>query len=298
MNLEVIEKLTEHETDVFNVLSQETSESTVLEKIYIELLKRGKLMFNYRFNRLFDFIDTFIMIITYYLLSFIINPTELVKSGYLADYFTFSVIGIAFQHYVTSSIRGISFTIRREQRMGTIESLLSTQTSPAVLFIGDSLFYFLYSTAFLVLALTVGALLGATLQINIATMLSVFIVTVLLVTANISIGIMSAAVIIKVKEGEPIGWAITWINQFLSGVFFPISLLPPSVKALSYVIPLTSALDANRKILMFGYTVFHPGISGTIIYLLVYIIVAYPIAILMFNYFYDRTRKEGALSDY
>ena len=277
---------------------KDTGEVSFSEKVFASMVRRAKIRFNYKTWIIFDFANTFFMVLTYFLLAFIITPEDISRAGYGPSYFAFALVGIAISHYVTASLRSLSMTIRLEQFYGTIESILSTPTSFIVLFLGDILYFFLYSTVFLVLILWLGLLLGAPIVISIETAFTLVVLVVLLMLSNLPIGIASAAMVLKFKQGNPIGWALTWINQFFAGTFFPITLLPEELRAISFILPLTFSLDAIRYSLIWGVGLLHPRILGDIIYVIVYAVVGYPIALKIFNVVYDDARRGGGLGAY
>ncbi|MGQ4891605.1 MAG: ABC transporter permease [Candidatus Njordarchaeia archaeon] len=281
-------------------LFEEKSEGNIsaIEKIYYAFLRRLKIRLNYKTWMLFDAASTLFMVFTYFLLSFIITPGDIAKAGYGESYFTFALVGIAISHYLTAALRSLSFTIRLEQFYGTIESVLSTPTNFMVIFLGDILYYFMYSTVLLLIILPLGVALGAKLVLNPLTVLTLIVLILLLIFSNLPIGIASAAVILKYKQGNPIGWALTWINQFFSGTFFPINLLPSYVILMSYALPLTYSLDAIRYTLIWGATLAHPRVLNDAIFMLAYAIVGLPIAVKFFQKIYDGARKKGSLGIY
>jgi len=269
-----------------------------LRKIWMATIRRAKIRLNYKTWMLFDFANTIFMVFTYFLLSFIILPGDIAKAGYGYSYFTFALIGIAIAHYITASLRSLSMTIRLEQFYGTLETILSTPTDFIVLFIGDLLYFFLYSTVFLIIILPLGILLGANIVVNANTLFTLVVLIILLMLSNLPIGILSAAMILKYKQGNPIGWALTWINQFFAGTFFPIILLPPYLRAISFIIPLTFSLDAIRYSLIWGVGIMHPRILCDVIIMIVYAIIGFPISVKVFRKVYNNARRRGDIAVY
>ena len=271
---------------------------STIRKVIAAMIRRAKIRLNYKTWMLFDFATTLFMVFTYFLLSFIITPEDIARAGYGSSYFVFALIGIAISHYVTASLRSLALTIRLEQFYGTLESVLSTSTDFIVLFLGDLLYYFLYSSLFLVIILPLGILLGARLIINLETMLTLIVLIILLMVSNLPIGIISASMVLKYKQGDPVGWALTWINQFFGGTFFPIILLPGFLRVVSLGLPLTYSLDAIRYSLVWGVGLFNERILFDAIMMILYAIIGYPIAIKVFRRIYDGARKEGKLGMY
>ena len=287
------------EEEVFKVLTEEGgSPPSTLSKIYYAFLRRLKIRLNYKTWMLFDAASTLFMVFTYFLLSFIITPEDIAKAGYGSSYFTFALVGIAVSHYLTAALRSLSFTIRLEQFYGTLESVLSTPTNFLVLFIGDIIYYFLYSTVLFLLIIPLGIALGAQIVVTFDTAITTAILLILLILSNLPIGLVSAAIILKVKQGNPIGWALTWINQFFSGTFFPIHLLPQEILVISFGLPLTYSLDAIRYTLIWGVNLLHPRVLWDVTVMVLYTLVGLPIATMIFQWVYNDVRKTGNLSTY
>ena len=271
---------------------------SVFRKILAAAIRRAKIRLNYKTWMLFDFANTIFMVFTYFLLSFIIMPEDIARAGYGLSYFAFALIGIAISHYVTASLRSLSMTIRLEQFYGTLETVLSTPTDFIVLFIGDLLYFFVYSTVFLVIILPIGLYLGAPIVISPKTVLTLILLIILLILSNLPIGILSAAMILKYKQGNPIGWALTWINQFFAGTFFPITLLPSYLRVISMGLPLTFSLDAIRYSLIWGVGIENPRILLDIAIMLIYSGLGFPLSVRIFRRIYDGVKKSGSLGIY
>lgn len=277
---------------------KEHAKVSSVNKVIAAMLRRAKIRFNYKTWMIFDFASTLFMVFTSFLLSFIILPQDIAKAGYGYSYFDFALIGIAISHFITASLRSLAMTIRLEQFYGTLESVLSTPTDFIVLFMGDLLYYFLYSLIFLIIILPAGILLGSGIVINAWTILTMLILIMLLVIANLPIGIVSAAMVLKFKQGDPIGWALTWINQLFGGTFFPITILPGYLKIISLGLPLTYSLDAVRYSLIWGVTLLDSRVLFDAIVLVIYAIIGYPIALKIFKWIYNEARREGKLGIY
>ncbi len=269
-----------------------------ISKIIAAMLRRAKIRLNYKTWMIFDFANTLFMVFTYFLLSFIIMPQDIAKAGYGYSYFDFALVGIAISHFITAGLRSLAMTIRLEQFYGTLESVLSTPTDFVVLFMGDLLYYFLYSLVFLVIIIPTGIIMGSRIVINAGTILTMLVLLVLLVIANLPIGILSAAMVLKFKQGDPIGWALTWVNQLFGGTFFPITLLPGYLRIISLGLPLTYSLDAIRYSLIWGVTLLNSRVLYDSLILIIYALIGYPIAIKVFRVIYNNARREGKIGIY
>ncbi|MEM2941003.1 MAG: ABC transporter permease [Thermoproteota archaeon] len=274
------------------------SKVSVTEKVFAFIVRDFKIWWTYKLWITLDVISSLTFVATYYFVSMITTPQALVESGYAADFLTFSIIGISFQHYVFSSVSSLSDAIREEQWNGTMETILSSTTSFRVFLLGESMFRFIIGSYFLAASLGMGTLLGMRFILNIESMLATLVLTILLVISHMVIGILGAAMILKLKQGDPIVWAFSWLTQLFSGVLYPLGLLPDWLKWVGNVFPLTYSLDGLRRCLMNGESLSSPMIIENVVKLIVFIVVVLPFSLWFFKKSYDSTRREGALGQY
>jgi ABC-2 type transport system permease protein len=264
------------------------------------IVRDFKIYWTYRFWVIFDIIDVVILVATYYFVAQIITPSRLIAEGYLTgDYFTFAMLGIAFSQYVQNSVNGLTEGIRDEQWTGTIETVLSSATQYRTYLLGASLFRFLYGSIILVGALSLGLLIGGKVILSPSTLLTGLIFAILLVSGHLAVGAMSAGIVVMIKRGDPIAMGFTFLTQLVSGVFYPLGLLPWYLKWVGFALPLTYSLDGIRRTFMNGESLFSSSvIQIDFVALVVFIIVMVPLSLQVFNWAYRRAQREGTLGQY
>ncbi len=271
----------------------------VLAKLKAFVRRDRKIWWTYKMWVTLDLLETFTFVITYFLVSKIMSPERLLEAGYMTGgYLTFSVIGVAFQQYVFSSVLGLSEAIRDEQWFGTMETILSSATSFRTFLFGEATFRFLLGTIFLGSALGLGVLLGAVFQISAGILLSVALLALLMIFSHVTIGIASAGVIMKIKQGNPVAWAFSWLTQLVSGVFYPLLILPNYLRWIGRIFPLTYSLDGVRQCLMSGKTILDSEVGQDVLWLCLFIIIALPISLYIFRLGYNSSRRDGSLGQY
>jgi ABC-2 type transport system permease protein len=270
------------------------------EKTLAFVVRDFKIYWTYRFWVVFDIIDVVILVATYFFVAQIITPTTLVAEGYAAgDYFTFAMLGIAFSQYVQNSVHGLTEGIRDEQWTGTIETILSSRTGYRTYLVGASGFRFLYGTIFLVGALGLGFFIGGKVILTPTTLFTGIVFALLLVVGHLAIGAMSAGIVVMIKRGDPIAFGFTWLTQLVSGVFYPLGLLPWYLKWVGFALPLTYSLDGLRRTFMNGETLFHSSVLQTdLLALLAFIAIMLPLSLQVFAWAYRRARRQGTLGQY
>ena len=109
-----------------------------------------------------------------------------------------------------------------------------------------------------------------------------------------SMGLAAASIVMYIKRGDPVSWVVSTMVDLLSGVYFPITILPQYVQHVSRFFPTTVALTAWRMILQNGQTV--PAVTW--LYLLFWAVICCAGAIFTFSQMFTRVRKNGDLGSY
>jgi ABC-2 type transport system permease protein len=272
-------------------------------KIYAYLLRGAKTMWSYRGYVALDIIATSFQVAMYFLVGRIVSSSQIEAAGYGSSYFTFALIGVAFQQFVFASVNMYSHSLHHEQEDGTIEALLTCKTSFRVYLLGEGVFNFVYATYFVAAGFIFGIILfPTTLTSSILSILSAAVVTILLVISHLCIGVMAVGMIMKVKQGDPIMWAFSWLTQLLSGVMYPLSLIPGWLIPAALAMPLTYSLDGLRRCLISvdgqSATLLSPNVFGDVISLLIFTAIALPISLRIFKWGYNAARRDGTLHSY
>jgi ABC-2 type transport system permease protein len=251
---------------------------------------------SYRLSFLLQFGGIFFSVAIFYFLSQLFgNAVAPQLEAYGGDYFSFVVIGLAFTGFLGLSLSTFAHSIREGQMMGTLEIMLLSPTRLSAILLSSSLWAYLLTTLRVVVYLLLGAFVfGASFnQVNAATALLVMILSI----ASFSgIGILSAALVLLVKRGDPVAWLFGSASSLLAGVYYPISVLPDWLEPLSRILPLTYALDAMRLAMLQGYSLY--DLRFDILILLGFTVILTPMAFLIFRRALKRAKKEGSLIQY
>jgi ABC-2 type transport system permease protein len=210
------------------------------------------------------------------------------------DYFSYSVVGIAFWHYLSTLLSTFSRKVRQEQLTGTLEAMLVTPNSSASLILMSSAYEVLTSSLWIVLWLGMGRLYGA--AFHLPHLVAAVALLAVVMGSFASIGILSAGMIIYFKRGDPLTWLFTSGATLLGGVFFPPSVLPAPLAAFSRVIPVTHAVEGFRTLVVRGGGL--SDIVSELRYLAVFTAVILPLGLALFHLALKRARAEGSLVQY
>jgi ABC-2 type transport system permease protein len=251
---------------------------------------------SYKFAFTLQFAGVFLSATAFYFLSKLFGGAMVPQlERYGGSYFAFVLIGIAFSDYLGVSLHSFSRNIRSAQTTGTLEALLSTRTPFFEMLLYMSIYSFLMTTFRVIVYLLIGALLFG-VDFGGANVLSALVTLVLTVVSFSAFGLFSAAFIVVFKRGDPISWVFASLSWVLSGVYYPITVLPGWMQKISYVIPVTHALEGMRMALLRGATL--GGILPQIVALIVLTAVLLPLSILALNRAVRIAKLKGTLIHY
>ncbi|MBI1801200.1 MAG: ABC transporter permease [Chloroflexi bacterium] len=214
---------------------------------------------------------------------------------YGGDHFAFLLLGGAFSVYLSLCLRIFSERLREERLQGTLEPLVATATPMTLSLLGPSLWLLLEGTLIAALQLAIGAMLfGA--DFSHANWASSVLVSLISIVCLVAWGIISASFTIMFKRSDPLNWLVTAITYVFSGVFFPITVLPAWLQIISYLIPLTYALEALRGAMLAGRSPVELG--WPLAALAAFTAVMLPLSVLSLSRAINYLRETGSLSHY
>jgi ABC-2 type transport system permease protein len=268
----------------------------LIEKLYAFLKRDFLEEASYKFSFIASFIGIFLSSATFFFISKLISPnSSSVLDAYGGDYFSFVIIGIAFSGLLAVFQEHLPAIIRQAQVTGTLEAILVSRTSLPVILFGSSLYYFLFSVVSTVFQIILAVwVFGMQIEkINWPGAIITFILTAL---CFLSIGILSACFILVYKKGNPFSWIYGSVSGLLGGVFFPIQVLPPWIKWISYLLPITYSLEGLRKsmITSASFSEIFPDIMA----LLIFAVILFPLSITLFRLALKKAKKDGTLTHY
>jgi ABC-2 type transport system permease protein len=260
-------------------------------------LKRDlSLTLSYRLSFVLQIFGIFFSVASFYFLSRLFGASLVPQlEQYGGDYFSFVLIGIAFSGYLGLSLSTFSASIREGQTMGTLEIMLLSPTRLSSILFSSSLWSYLFTTLSVVVYLVIGSIIFG-FDVSHANFITALVILILSITSFSGIGILSAAIVLVVKKGDPVAWVFGSLSSLLAGVYYPISVLPDWLTPLSRVIPMTYALDAMRLAMLKGSSLFE--VRFDILVLFGFSLVLTPLAFLVFRNALKRAKMEGSLIQY
>ncbi|MGC8569259.1 MAG: ABC transporter permease [Nitrososphaeria archaeon] len=267
---------------------------SVLSKLYAYIYLRGfKIWLSYRTNAVLTIISWVIPVFTYYFAGTSLGGRILAPLGG-GSYTSFIVIGLAFQGYVSSTIATVSQRIRNEQLYGTLEYYVLAPSGVLGFLVYSSLWGFAQNSVSTAIILAVGAALG--IRYSASGLLAAAAILTLLMLTSFGLAAMSGAVVMVTKQGNPIAFFFSTFTALMGNAVFPVSVLPPYIRYVSYGIPLTWALQGLREALLNGRGIY--GVLGIIFIMMAFAVVTVPLGVYLYVKAFDKARRDGTLSQY
>ena len=215
-------------------------------------LRRDMLVsWSYRTAFFADWANLLVQIAIFYFVSKLITTqqVEQYSDTHETSYIDFVVIGIAFGAFVQASLGRVVATIRQEQLMGTLESLLVTPTTAPILQLGSFVYDLIYvpirTTIYLVLMVLV---FGVTL--NASGLLPTIAILLAFIPFAWGLGLVSAAAVLTVRRGTGLAGLGGTLLILASGAYFPLVVFPAWLRSIAEHNPLTTSVEGSREALL------------------------------------------------
>ena len=216
-------------------------------------------------------------------------------AAYGGNYLGFMVLGLLAAEFQQVGVSGLSQRIRVAQMMGTLEAELATPAPPWMVLGAAPVYEFgaaaLRSTAYLL-----GASLLLDLNLDHANWATLVLAVPLVIAAFSGLGLLAAGTTMLVRRLNPVAMVIGSLSFFLSGVMYPVTVLPDWLRAIGRVLPLTHALAVLRGALLVGAS--PAALADSFLALAIFGAVLAPLGAAVFRFALRRTRVDGSLSHY
>ena len=264
----------------------------IVDKICAILRRDLLTAIRYRAGFAIGAMAAFAELLAFYFLARAIGP------GFRPDgieYYPFLLVGTGLYAFLVMGISAFLGTVQEAQQNGTLEVLMTAATPPTTLVFLSALSSFAGKTVTFLLYLF-GGLLLFRVPLPRPNVLGCLIVFALSLGIAASIGVAAAALQLAIQKGSAVVWLLGSGIWFLTGTMFPVSALPPALRHVSALIPLTHALDAMRLALLQGAS--FSILNHEIIILAAFCVVMLPASLLAFSCTLRHARRSGTLSFY
>ncbi len=200
---------------------------------------------------------------------------------------TYLVIGLAFSTYLNQALTLVQKTINP----WALEEVLVSPTRLSTFIVGSSLWGFIWSTAVVVVYLTIGVFFfGVNLSVN---FLGTLIVLALGIGTFLGFSMIGAGILILTKQGDPVTALITIATSLFGNVLFPPQIMPAFLQTISYLVPQYYFFTAIRLMLT-GWTI--PMILPELLILALMCVIIVPLGYSIYSWCLKTARKNGTLS--
>jgi len=261
--------------------------------VILALVRRDLLVAtSYRLGPLVTFTYAILGLAIYFYISRIFGDPSSNVLGDAPSYFAFAATGVVVGVVLDVTSSSVGARLREEQQTGTLETLGTTPVSSLELTVG------LIGFPFLLAALQTVVYLGIAvvwMELD-ATRTSWFgVATMLLVSgiASTPFGVLAGASVLIFKRSGIISATLLYGMTLLSGMLFPVSVLPDWISPLSRVIPITYAFEGTRSALFQG-----TSWLDDVLILSIWSALSLPLSVLLFDWAGGRARRAGSMSEY
>jgi ABC-2 type transport system permease protein len=209
--------------------------------------------------------------------------------GALPDFITFFLGALILWDILFRSQQGISISFLEDVWSRNLLNVFVSPLSPAE-YVASLL---IMSVIKLLLASSVMVLLAWLMySFNVFTLgFSLIPLAANLIIMGWSIGIITTAIILRYgQEAEVLAWGIAFLFQPISAVFYPVSVLPPALRAVAWCVPSSHVFEGMRTVLTTGTFPMNNLLTAMALNV-VYIAVAF----LFFSWNFRAIKRKGLL---
>ncbi len=259
------------------------------------LRRDAAIQVSYRSDLALQFASAIFTLTLFFYLGELVDASALADdAGFDGGYFAFAIVGIALLQIMQTGLVSFANRLRQEQLTGTFEALMAAPVSPAVVIVLTAVFDLVRATVVgLVLIVVSVAIFGLSLSGGLVGLAAALVVLIGALTLFSALGVLLASFGLVYKQTITlVGMTVTGL-ALLSGVYFPLEVLPEPLSAVGELLPFTWAVDAMRAALLSGEVEI-----GRLSLLFASAIVLMATGFVIFRLAFDRARRDGSLSQY
>jgi ABC-2 type transport system permease protein len=267
-----------------------------LRKLPAFLRRDFLVVWSYRISFFSDLVNLAGQIVVFYFIGRLVDSSLLpTYGGSEVTYLQFAAVGIAVGVFIQFGLDRVSQAMRAEQMMGTLESVMLTPTASATVQLGSVTFDLIYvpvRTAVFLGAIT----LAFGLDFTWSGIVPALLVLIAFMPFVWGLGVATAALLLTVRRGGGfIGLGMVAIG-ILSGVYFPLTLLPGWLASVAEDNPVALAISAMRDSLLGGASL--SDVASTIAVLIPTSFLSLAVGLGLFRLALRRERGRGTLGLY
>ena len=204
------------------------------------------------------------------------------------------LIGTAVTAGLQDALTGLTNRLQYAQERGTLETYLVEPVPWALIPLAMNIWRSFTGAAMACVMVATGCLLGA--PINVAAIPLALVVLFLGIAACNAVGTLAASFLVLFKRGEPVIMLYSLAASVLGGALFPPSVLPDWIRWMSYLVPHTYVISAERDLLMADPPPSLMSAGASIAVLVGFCVVAFAVGLFIFDRSLRLARRLGILS--
>lgn len=243
----------------------------------------------FRLGLLLDVIYGLVNLLTFLFISRVLHLPAAGQFGGAVSYFDFVAVGLAFFLVVQAACTQVVNRAQDEQRSGTLEATAALPVSAHLVALGMGIFPILLGLLRAGVYLTIAiVLLGLTVER--ADWWGLALILLLGTAAALGLGIALAAVAVAFTQGAAAGRVVVVALSFLSGVYFPVAILPGPLAVIAGALPTTLTVEGLRAALVGAEW------GGTAVSLAIVTVLLLPASTWLFRSAMNHARRRGTLT--
>ncbi len=214
---------------------------------------------------------------------------------YGGSYLGFTLIGLVAVDLQQVGLSELAQRIRTSQLIGTLEAEIATP-APGWIVLGVAPVYAFGAAALRAVAYLLVAALVLGLRFDHANPASVALMVPLVLAAFGGMGLLAGAGTMLVRRANPVAVVMGTLSVFLSGVLYPVTVLPAWLQAAGKLLPLTHALTVMRGSLLQGAS--PAALAPSLQALAAFAVAMGGLGLALFAVALRRARVDGSLTHY
>jgi ABC-2 type transport system permease protein len=208
-------------------------------------------------------------------------------------YMTYLLIGALIWSYLSMIFDILSETVQWERWEGTIEYTFMSPTSRVTHLLGMGVYAIVYGILRTAIVFGV-AMLAFDLDLSNANYGAALVVLAVCSISLVGFGVVAAVMpLLSPEKGQQVTYIVSAILLLVSGVYYPVGVLPEWMQVMAQFSPVTYALKGFRAALLHGVSL--PHLWNNIWPLLVMGVVFVPLGILIFRLGESYAKRTGKL---
>lgn len=208
-------------------------------------------------------------------------------------YMTFLLIGALIWSYLSMIFDILSETVQWERWEGTIEYTFMSPTSRVTHLLGMGVYAIVYGIIRTAIVLGV-AMLAFDLDLGNANYAAAVVVLAVCSISLVGFGVVAAVMpLLSPEKGQQVTYIVSALLLLVSGVYYPVDVLPDWMEPLATISPVTYGLEGSRDALLEGAGL--TALWGSIWPLLIMGVVFVPLGIWIFHLGENYAKRTGKL---